>query len=970
MKHSARSVWVSILVLCLVAAALTWGLMQYASVSSGRNSDSKTDMKMEGIRLTLSNLSAAQIQADKDFEQQLRDNLGLLSLPLRSIVAAQGDEAIQNYVYGCVLRREGDEYILPEDRTAIPLLEPLDINDPMPYTPAECDPFRDSEGAFWSVVQGEEANKTVLCAYRRIRGDYYYLYYTPLTSVESFYQNRFDTESVKSGAEAVYGGVFAAWVEEDGEYRPFYASDVFDGHSQPADLGVEINKGKTDFRPTVVDDVQYMYAVSSPMWVSSIGNRIRIAYFIPNDQFYGATYGDSVILAVIAMAFFLALTVWVLAAKRLIGRKTVTQTQRRHYGARRMRLVAASLGAIGFAFILLTSLFAGALTDVYNSTTTCQSALDTLHTMAEETSEHEERLADQYSEQYLSYARRIAILLGLYPDLKTREQLAEMSETIGADYLMLFDDKGNEILSDSRYVNLSYGMNESEATADFRRLITGVPGIVHPPLVDEVTGLYRQLIGVSMDDGDISNGYGSLIVAVEPVTADENTLSMDDIMRSLTTSNGMIFSVDRESGVIENSSSRGLVGKNAVELGMSDKNLREGFMDFFTLDGQDRYGCSVEQGGTLYYATVRTSSMFQTIFQDSLIPALMFLAGYAVLALTLLAGYTDRRIDESGITVVDDHDWAYRDSQREEDEKRGWWARKTPEGKAGFVLMILFAVAVTGLAIAYGAGAMSGGIMTIIPYVMGGSWTRGFNLFALTRIVMLFGSVVLILLGMKALLSILCGILDTKGETICRLSFNLLRYVVVIVGLFFSLEALGFDTSTLLASLGIFSLAISLGAKDLVADVLSGITIVFSGEYQIGDIVEIAGFRGRVWEIGVRSTSIVNKDGNLKNISNRNVANVMNLSRLNSRYNMQVAIPYDQSMDKVQEMLAKELPRIGQEIDDIAHGPVYQGVTGMEAGYVSLGFYAECAEEDVGKVCDKMNRAIKALFEKYEIPIK
>lgn len=184
------------------------------------------------------------------------------------------------------------------------------------------------------------------------------------------------------------------------------------------------------------------------------------------------------------------------------------------------------------------------------------------------------------------------------------------------------------------------------------------------------------------------------------------------------------------------------------------------------------------------------------------------------------------------------------------------------------------------------------------------------------------------------------------------------------------LEALGFDTTTLLASLGIFSLALSLGAKDLVADVLSRIMIVFSGEYQIGDIIEIAGFRGRVWEIGVRSTTLVNKDGNMKNISNRNVSNVMNLSRQNSRYHMTIAIPYDQPMDKIKEMLDKELPAISREMGELADGPVYQGITGLDSGYVSLGFYAECAEEDMDEVCDKVNGAIKALFEKHGIPFK
>ena len=975
MKQTKRTVWISIAVMCLLIVVTACGFVWHGSVNGARENDTKTDMKMEGIRLALANLSAAQAQANRDFVQQLKDNLGLLSLPLRSIVARDGDEAIQNYVYGCVLRRDGDQLILPEDTTAIPLLEPQAYEGEMPYTPDECQPFRDQEGAFWSRLPDTEENeteenKTVLCAYRRLTGNYYYLYYTPLSSVETFFQTRFDTAGVITGAEAIYDGFFVAWTEEEEGYSLFYGSGIFEGHNQPQDLGVTIGKRKSGFQPTTVDDARYMYAVSSSLRVPSIGKNIRIAYFIPHENYYGTTYGNSILLLVISIAFFLVLTVWVLAAKRLLGAKAITQTQRRQYGARRMRRVTVCLGAVGFVVILLTGMYAQALSDIYASTTTCQGALDTLFTMAVENSNHEERLTQQRSDQYLSYATRIATLLGLYPELKTEEQLAEMSQTIGADYLMLFDNKGNEILSNSCYVNLSFGAGGS-ATSDFRRLISGVPSIVHSARVDEVTGLNRQLIGVSMNDGNIADGYGSLIVAIEPRTADEDYLSMSDIMRSLTTVDGVIFSVDKNSKVITAASNAGLVGKDALDLGMKDGSLREGFMDFFTLDGQDRYGCSIEQDGSLYYAAVRTSSMFDRLYVNSLIPGLIFLAAYALLAFVLLRDYTEKNIDKSGIIVVDDHDWAFREHELEESlQERGWWARKTPEGKAGFVLMALLAAGIAIMLIIYLAGGMNSGNMAIIPYVLSGAWTRGFNLFALTRIIILTGGVVLILLGMKALFSLLSGILDTKGVTVCHLTFSLLRYVIIIAGVFFSLEALGFDPNTLLASLGIFSLAISLGAKDMVADVLSGIMIVFSGEYQIGDIVEIAGFRGRVWAIGVRSTTMVSKEGNMKNISNRNVSNVMNLSRLNSQYNMQISIPYDQPLDKVKEMLARELPAIGRGIDAIAKGPFFRGVTNMAEGYVTLGFYAECAEEDMDKVCDRMNIAIKALFEKHQIPMK
>ena len=153
MKYSKKTIWFSIIAMCLLICVLAFGYVWYASAGGARQNDTKTDMKMEGIRLALSNLSAARAAADRDFVQQLKDNLGLLSLPLRDIVAQEEDEAIRNYAYGCVLRRYGDHFMLPPETDGLPLLEPYEYEGTMPYTPEECDPFRDQEGAFWSILE-------------------------------------------------------------------------------------------------------------------------------------------------------------------------------------------------------------------------------------------------------------------------------------------------------------------------------------------------------------------------------------------------------------------------------------------------------------------------------------------------------------------------------------------------------------------------------------------------------------------------------------------------------------------------------------------------------------------------------------------------------------------------------------------------------------------------------------------------
>lgn len=294
---------------------------------------------------------------------------------------------------------------------------------------------------------------------------------------------------------------------------------------------------------------------------------------------------------------------------------------------------------------------------------------------------------------------------------------------------------------------------------------------------------------------------------------------------------------------------------------------------------------------------------------------------------------------------------------------------QTPEGKAWFAMQSLMGVSLVGLLLSLRSEGQQG-VVAVIAYVLNGQWTFGYNLFALTRIVILLLMMTLTLLTLKLLIGLLGGALDTKGETVCHLVESLLRYVVIITGAFFIFQSLGFDTPTLLASLGIFSLAISLASKDLVADVLSGIIIVFSGEYQIGEIVEIAGFRGRVAEIGVRSTTLVSKEGNVKYMSNRNVSDVINLSRLNTHCIIQIGVACGQSLEKIEALIERELPDIGKRVRGIVGDPVYRGVTGLSAGSLLLSFSAECSEEDYVSVRRDLNSQIIRLLDENGVSLR
>jgi len=91
------------------------------------------------------------------------------------------------------------------------------------------------------------------------------------------------------------------------------------------------------------------------------------------------------------------------------------------------------------------------------------------------------------------------------------------------------------------------------------------------------------------------------------------------------------------------------------------------------------------------------------------------------------------------------------------------------------------------------------------------------------------------------------------------------------------LEELGVNLTAYLASASVVGLAISFGSQGLVQDVVIGLTLIFSDVMDVGDLVEIAGATiviGRVEEIGLRFTKLVNFYNQEIFVPNRTIANV------------------------------------------------------------------------------------------------
>ena len=208
-----------------------------------------------------------------------------------------------------------------------------------------------------------------------------------------------------------------------------------------------------------------------------------------------------------------------------------------------------------------------------------------------------------------------------------------------------------------------------------------------------------------------------------------------------------------------------------------------------------------------------------------------------------------------------------------------------------------------------------------------------------------------------------------RGITIVKLLDNFIKYLLVIIEIMLILNAWGVDTTTLLASAGILSLVIGLGAQSLIADIIAGIFIVFEGEFQVGDIVIIDGWRGTVDEIGIRTTKIIDWQGNIKIINNSQIASIINQSKELSVTTCVVAIDYRESIPRVELIIKDNLERIKNAIPQIVEGPYYKGVDSLGDSSVNLLFIATVKESDYYVVQRALNREIKLIFDENNVSI-
>ena len=177
---------------------------------------------------------------------------------------------------------------------------------------------------------------------------------------------------------------------------------------------------------------------------------------------------------------------------------------------------------------------------------------------------------------------------------------------------------------------------------------------------------------------------------------------------------------------------------------------------------------------------------------------------------------------------------------------------------------------------------------------------------------------------------------------------SLLKYVSAIVILCWGLSLFGIDVNTIVASVGVVALVVGFGAESLIADMVTGLFMLFENQYNVGDIVEVNGFRGTVKEIGIRTTLIVDAGKNVKIVNNSDMKNILNRSNNASIATSSIDIPYASDIEKIEERLPALMTEIYEKHKDLMLSePKYLGVQNLGPSGITLRFMVEIDEGNI-----------------------
>lgn len=213
------------------------------------------------------------------------------------------------------------------------------------------------------------------------------------------------------------------------------------------------------------------------------------------------------------------------------------------------------------------------------------------------------------------------------------------------------------------------------------------------------------------------------------------------------------------------------------------------------------------------------------------------------------------------------------------------------------------------------------------------------------------------------------GALQRRRETIGRLLTSVSTYTLVVIAVIIVLAIWGINVVPALAGLGIAGLVIGLGAQKFINDLISGFFIIFEHHFDVGDTIEVTGFKGTVIDIGLKTTRIKNWKGDIRIVANGEISSLINFSKDTSLAVVDFSIGYRENIREVIDLMTSELRVLKAHYSQILAHPEVAGVIALNASGIDLRITCLCESEKHYAVERAIRELVKSVCDSQGIEI-
>jgi len=213
--------------------------------------------------------------------------------------------------------------------------------------------------------------------------------------------------------------------------------------------------------------------------------------------------------------------------------------------------------------------------------------------------------------------------------------------------------------------------------------------------------------------------------------------------------------------------------------------------------------------------------------------------------------------------------------------------------------------------------------------------------------------------------------MEKRTQALLSVFMGVGKVSIGVVVIFMILDELGVPIGPALAGFGIAGIAVGFGAQYLIRDLIAGIFIIMENQYSVGDVARVANVSGLVEEVSLRKTVLRDLDGTVHHIPNGEIRTASNLTKHQTRAQLNISMAHKEDLDRVMAILRKTWEEVANDPDWgpflISKTPSFLSLDAFGDSGIVIKLAGETQPIKQWDVMGELKRRIKKVFDEQGI---